>query len=271
MTFCFMDKESIEIIVDEISEQEKAVMKTMGLPSHFSSSKKYDKSKKKQQQHGKVKKSLCKYWHQRYRLFSRFDQGIKLDKESWYSVTPEMIALHIASRCVKDDNYRVIMDPFCGVGGNIIQFASFSKNVFIIASDIDPKKVSMAKHNATIYDVSHRIAFMVGDFFNIIKTIKIHVDCIFLSPPWGGPDYLKQDNYSLSSMTPDGFNIYNAAKKYITPNIAFLLPRNIDRDDLNSLLQPGEFIEIEQNLINDKPKTVTAYFGDLAKQDLLQS
>jgi hypothetical protein len=27
-----------------------------------------------------------KYWDQRYRLFSKFDLGIHLDKESWYSV-----------------------------------------------------------------------------------------------------------------------------------------------------------------------------------------
>lgn len=29
-----------------------------------------------------------KYWAQRYRYFSRFDDGIALDAESWYSVTP---------------------------------------------------------------------------------------------------------------------------------------------------------------------------------------
>lgn len=39
-----------------------------------------------------------KYWAQRKRLFSKFDEGIKLDKESWYSVTPEAIAGHIAQR-----------------------------------------------------------------------------------------------------------------------------------------------------------------------------
>ena len=33
-----------------------------------------------------------KYWDQRYRLLSLFDQGIKLDAESWYSITPEAVA-----------------------------------------------------------------------------------------------------------------------------------------------------------------------------------
>jgi hypothetical protein len=39
--------------------------------------------------------------------------------ESWFSVTPEKIAEHIAERCACD----VIVDAFCGAGGNSIQFA----------------------------------------------------------------------------------------------------------------------------------------------------
>ena len=39
--------------------------------------------------------------------------------ESWFSVTPEKIAEHVAERCQCD----VIVDAFCGAGGNTIQFA----------------------------------------------------------------------------------------------------------------------------------------------------
>jgi hypothetical protein len=38
-------------------------------------------------------------WHQRYRLWSRFDEGIRMDREGWWSVTPESVAAHIAERC----------------------------------------------------------------------------------------------------------------------------------------------------------------------------
>ena len=44
---------------------------------------------------------LDKYWDQRYRLFSKYDHGVKLDDESWYSVTPEIISRHIANRCYR--------------------------------------------------------------------------------------------------------------------------------------------------------------------------
>lgn len=42
---------------------------------------------------------ILKYYAQRYRLFSRFDEGITLDREGWFSATPEDIAAHTAERC----------------------------------------------------------------------------------------------------------------------------------------------------------------------------
>ncbi|KAJ3128878.1 hypothetical protein HK098_003205 [Nowakowskiella sp. JEL0407] len=56
-------------------------------------------------------KSLTKYWLQRYSLFTKFDDGIWLDEDGWFSVTPERIAKHIAERT----KCSVIVDAFCGV------------------------------------------------------------------------------------------------------------------------------------------------------------
>lgn len=41
-----------------------------------------------------------KFWNQRYRYFSRFDEGIWLDYEGWYSSCPEAAANHVARRVV---------------------------------------------------------------------------------------------------------------------------------------------------------------------------
>lgn len=62
---------------------------------------------------------IVKYWFQRHSLFSKFDCGIKMDEEGWFSVTPEQIAKHHASRCGKG----TVIDCFACVGGNAIQFA----------------------------------------------------------------------------------------------------------------------------------------------------
>ena len=48
-----------------------------------------------------------------------YSPGCFLDEEGWYSVTPEAIADQISERCRCD----VILDAFCGVGGNAIAFA----------------------------------------------------------------------------------------------------------------------------------------------------
>ncbi|KHN12789.1 Trimethylguanosine synthase [Glycine soja] len=63
--------------------------------------------------------AVGKYWCQRHSLFSRFDDGVKMDEEGWFSVTPEVLARHRAIRCASG----VIIDGFTGVGGNAIQFA----------------------------------------------------------------------------------------------------------------------------------------------------
>ncbi|XP_060084227.1 trimethylguanosine synthase-like [Ylistrum balloti] len=219
-----------------------------------------NKRRKKKKQ-GKIPEEISndpelrKYWAQRYRLFTRFDDGIKLDREGWFSVTPEKIAEHIADRCRCD----VIVDAFCGVGGNAIQFAFTCERV--IAVDIDPAKIECARHNAAVYGVEDRIEFICGDFLKVAPLLK--ADVIFLSPPWGGPDYLNADVFDLETMMElKASDIFEVSQK-VTSNIAFFVPRNSDFEQLTALAGPGGHVEVEQNLLNNKLKTITAYYGDL--------
>ncbi|OAQ22931.1 S-adenosyl-L-methionine-dependent methyltransferase, partial [Linnemannia elongata AG-77] len=170
---------------------------------------------------------MAKYWAQRYRYFSLYDQGIQMDQEGWYSVTPEKIAAHIAERCASD----VIIDAFCGVGGNTIQFAMTCHRV--IAIDIDPVRLACARHNARIYGVEDRIEFICGDYMTLLPRLK--ADVVFLSPPWGGPGYLAQDVFDIKRDIPmDGEHLFNETCK-ITKNIAYFLPRNSDPDQIGRL------------------------------------
>lgn len=64
------------------------------------------------------------HFHIRFSMFPpRFDEGVRLDRESWFSVTPESVARHIATKYT----YDTVVDAFCGAGGNTIQFAFTSK------------------------------------------------------------------------------------------------------------------------------------------------
>ncbi|XP_076685428.1 trimethylguanosine synthase 1 isoform X2 [Andrena cerasifolii] len=203
-------------------------------------------------------KALTKYWLKRYRLFSKFDRGIKLDRESWFSVTPQKVAEHIAERCKCD----TIIDAFCGAGGNAIQFAVTCERV--IAIDIDPAKIELARNNARVYGVSDRIEFIVGDFLKLAP--KLIADVVFLSPPWGGPEYVKEETFDLNSiMQPvGGVNIFKLAKG-ITEHVAYFLPRNVDTVQLAMLAGVGCGVEVEQNFLDRKLLALTAYYGELPR------
>jgi trimethylguanosine synthase len=57
---------------------------------------------------------------QRHLLLPKYDYlPLLLDDTGWFSITPQPIAAHLADRCACD----VIVDAFCGVGGNAIEFA----------------------------------------------------------------------------------------------------------------------------------------------------
>ncbi|VDK81801.1 unnamed protein product [Litomosoides sigmodontis] len=298
-------------------------------------------------------KEMPKYYNQRFRLFSKLNEGILMDREGWYSVTPERIAAHTADRVVimKD---AIVLDGFAGVGGNCIQFAL--KGAYVIALDMDPVRLRCARRNAEIYGVADRINFICIDFFNFckfhcdkVKHLKMGVrqkqsdtlqcrgcdaaklwkeeieknisgkpeqiqrakdsdgfgamrkpktgrpeikkamhfetdtddeddlgiavdncnymplfDAALLSPPWGGPSYLKSMLFSLKDMELKGDKIFRVTRK-LTHNIAYFLPRQTDVKELIRLSKDtGGMVEIEQAEINRKVKAITAYYGELA-------
>ena len=74
----------------------------------------------------------------------------------------------------------------------------------VIAIDIDPVKIDLARNNAEIYGVVDKIEFICGDFLQLASSLK--ADVVFLSPPWGGPDYATAEIFDISTMmSPDGY------------------------------------------------------------------
>lgn len=265
------EKNEADTLIAVVPEKQECVTEEVDHPQVEIEAEVKKKKKKKKNKNEKINglppeiasvPELAKYWAQRYRLFSRFDDGIKLDKEGWFSVTPEKIAEHIAGRVSQSFQCDTVVDAFCGVGGNTIQFALTGKRV--IAIDIDPVKIDLARNNAEVYGVADKIEFICGDFLLLAPSLK--ADVVFLSPPWGGPDYATAETFDIRTMmSPDGFEIFRLSQK-ITNNIVYFLPRNADIDQVASLAGPGGQVEIEQNFLNNKLKTITAYFGDLIRK-----
>lgn len=233
-----------------------------------------------------------KYWVQRRRLFSRFDRGIQLDAEGWYSVTPEIIADHVALQLSamlpnlmklkqrpkqlagvlpgvlpmtpgmmqqhqqsfinqqqqqqqKTPQHEgiVLLDAFCGCGGNGISFARLENNVplsLVVCIDVDRNKLRMAAHNASIYNIPRdKIIFIQSDTLFLmancyqngrlvyqkrhasqgpstlfersngyliggLELLPERIDVVFMDPPWGGVSY--------GSVGSNGYDLVNHMK-----------------------------------------------------------
>jgi len=222
---------------------------------------------------------LQKYFAQRTRYFSRYDEGCLLDEEGWYSVTPEAIATQIAERCRCD----VVLDAFCGVGGNAIAFARTCERV--IALDTSPTRLALARHNAALHGLSARIEFVLADFRSFAARIlnptsaalplARKIDVVFLSPPWGGPEYLSGAEYHLVRTQPEPASELFRLARLLTPNVAFYVPRNTVLADIGALLPAPtgggvgadglEQVEVEEEWMGNKLKALTCYFGGLAQ------
>lgn len=168
----------------------------------------------------------------------------------------------------------------------------------VIALDISPVRLALARHNAVIYGVADRIEFILGDYISFAHaytsrpTEKRPIDVVFLSPPWGGPDYMLQGNndvefvseqtdtsperhpeFSLANVKPiHGADLFHLTRK-ITRNVAYFLPRNTNLDEISALLMDnapssdqnsGEMVEVEEEWMGTKLKALTCYFGGLA-------
>jgi hypothetical protein len=89
------------------------------------------------------------------------------------------------------------------------------------------------------------------------------VDVVVLSPPWGGPNYLEESAYDLSTMLTcgDGLKLVAAAAS-VAETIVYIVPRNTIDKQLTILANVlGCKYHIEDIYINNKCKVKVAYYG----------
>jgi trimethylguanosine synthase len=160
----------------------------------------------------------------------------------------------------------------------------------VIAIDNSPLRLAIARHNAAIYGVADRITFILADFVQWARESlrsSPSIEVVFLSPPWGGVDYLKANAADATALDPDtsldenndrhnnnhnhyqldalqplpGTELYALARS-LSQNVALYLPRNVDVNQV-AALSPDETVELEEEWMGGKLKAITAYFGDL--------
>jgi hypothetical protein len=76
----------------------------------------------------------------------------------------------------------VVWDPFCGAGTELIEAGLLNPHAQLIGSDLDPRAIEAASHNARRAGV--KVNWSTGDFRQIAKQIG-PVDVILTNPPLG--------------------------------------------------------------------------------------
>lgn len=65
----------------------------------------------------------------------------------------------------------VAVDAFGGVGGNSVQLARSCRAT--IVTDLSMERLLLAKHNAGVYGVSHKLDFVCGDFLKMAPHFQV--------------------------------------------------------------------------------------------------
>lgn len=234
-----------------------------------------------------VPQDLVKYWHQRQKIFQKYDEGVWLTDDAWFGVTPEPVARYVnslwqkhrwltISREIADQvatapaSKTMLIDAFAGVGGNVIAFALSGRWKQIFAVEKDAKTLACAKHNAKIYGVDKKIFWIHGDIFDQLnkrfKTTGTNA-VIFASPPWGGPSYTDWDIFDLSYMEPYPIDRLHDAFSARTRDFVLYLPRTSDVRQIAKHAGKEEKLKVVHYCMHGSSKALCVYYGSFQFED----
>ncbi|KAI9834938.1 MAG: hypothetical protein M1819_002661 [Sarea resinae] len=209
---------------------------------------------------------IQKYWHQRHRIFSNYDEGIWMTDDAWFGVTPEPVANKIAEHIAASapPEKKIIIDAFAGVGANAIAFAQSGRWERVFAVEKDPEVLKCAKHNADIYGVANKIWWIEGDCFDVLKKRLAALgkeSVIFASPPWGGPGYSSDEVFCLSTMQPYSLQHIHGSLSKISKDLVLYLPRTSDLRQLAMMVPDGKTAPVVHYCMDGASKALCIYYG----------
>jgi 16S rRNA G966 N2-methylase RsmD len=213
--------------------------------------------------------------------FNNFSK-IKIDDESFSYITireiadmtSKIICYHLLQFNLNPQKIKIV-DYTSGVGGNVLSFSKYFKNVYAV--EICSKRAEFLQNNINIYgfkniDVINKCAIE----FNLNDLIKINPTVVFMDPPWGGSNYKSNENLllKLGSMEIEEliiniteqfsdyytklfeFNPKERTNNYNNKFIILKLPKNYDVEYLYNYLKDNN---------NIKNYTISSYLYILNK------
>lgn len=134
--------------------------------------------------------------------------NLSYDTEGLYSITHPNDANLISTNIIKvldsmnptnssnttnSSNQYTIVDMTAGCGGNLISFCEYFNTVVGVENNIERYKIlkkNMLSYNYNNYKIicDDSVKFISSNIF----------DAYFIDPPWGGPEYKKNNNIELT-------------------------------------------------------------------------
>jgi len=147
---------------------------------------------------------LATFYARRKHLFSRFDEGIVLSDEMFYSVMPEAFGEHVGEKIHRICPSLPVLDLFGGAGGQAISMAKFVPMVYTIEYNID--NFAQMQNNVRVYDRTGQVVMILGDVFELAVKLARNTSfaCVTISPPWGGLNYREQQEFDIHSLQMGG-------------------------------------------------------------------
>lgn len=129
----------------------------------------------------------------------------------------------------------IITDMTAGIGGNVLNFAMYFKNVNAI--EIDPKRYISLVKNVSVYNYQNITTINADAIDILINNDAMIQDIVFFDPPWGGKNYkyfnnlrLKMGDYSIEQIC------IKLLEKIHNKILVLKLPINYDFEYFNSEL-----------------------------------
>jgi len=111
----------------------------------------------------------------RAKAAKRFERADRMlfTREGLEQATSRPVAEYRAARFA---GLGTVLDLCCGIGGDTIELAKQCRKV--VAIDIDPVKVAIARHNVAVYGLAEKVEFHVAD----VSTCGFDADAVFVDP-----------------------------------------------------------------------------------------
>ena len=185
------------------------------------------------------RKGTDKFSHAQTMLFIR--DGLE-------QATPSQVAQHRAQRFQGCEH---IADLGCGLGGDTLHLAQVAESV--LGVDLNPQRLQFARHNATVYNLNHKITWVQADALQL----PLRPKAIFADP---------------ARRTDDGRRTFNPAAyrpplqvliaAYKQANLAIKVGPGLDFAAVQATTVQAP--EIELVSLAGEVKEATLWFGDLA-------